>query len=250
MMPQFQWHQQWPRSGPVRLWTEQSQPHWRAPYGSLGCFCGLSDLALGFLACGSWGCPAELSRGLDKDPCPQLSILLVWASLICFYRERSLREISYPFLSSCHQISDTHLLLKGRTLNFLFNGEHHIAFFHSLHRFFLAAYDTFSTSHPRCIKSPRSLTVLLMPPPPLHIKIIYSAVCILGITSWPQVHSHFIGISFLFLEIIHLNITKNMVIPHLMYSFSIPSLWATGQERRCFSWNIILSSGGSIVSWV
>lgn len=220
MMPQFQWHQRWLISGPVRLWTEQSQPRWPAPCGSLGCFCWLSDLALGFLACGSWGCPAHLSRGVDKDPCPQPSILLVWASLICFYREGSLTEISCPFSSSYHQISDTHLL-KGRTLNFLSDGEHHIVFSHSLHTFFLAACDTLSTSHPRCVKSPRPLTVLLMPP---LTKIIYSAVCILGITSWPQVHSHFIVISFLFLEIIHLNITKNMVIPHLMCSFSIPSL--------------------------
>lgn len=168
MRPQFQWHQRWPRSGPVRLCTEQLQPRWPARYGSLGCFCWLSDLALGFLACGSWGCPADLSRGVDKDPCPQLSILLVWASLICFYREAfigSLTEISCPFSSSCHQISDTHLLLKGRTLNFLSDGEHHIAFSHSLHRFFLAAYDTLSTSHPRCVKSPGSLTVLLMPLP-------------------------------------------------------------------------------------
>lgn len=203
-------------------------------------------LVLGFLACGSWACPADLSRGVDKDPCPQLSILLVWASLICFCREGSLTEMSCPFLSSCHQISDTHLL-KGRTLNFLSDGEHHIAFSFSLHRLFLAAYDTLSTSHPRCIKFPRSLAVLLMLP---VTRIIYNAVCIPGITSWPRVHSYFIAISFLSLEITHLKITKNMVSPCLMCSFSILSLWTTGQERRYFSWNSILSSGGSIVSWV
>ena len=103
-------------------------------------------LALGFLACGSWGCPAGLSRGVDKDPCPQLSILLVWASLICFCRGRSLTEMSCPFLSSCHQIADTHLLLKGRTLNFLSDGEHHIAFSQYLHRLFLAAYTQYFSS--------------------------------------------------------------------------------------------------------